>query len=393
MLFIGEGSTLAHAARVLALAAALPRSRYEVLLALPERYRDWVPTGVTWLPLETQDEAVFAVRLTEARPLFSAKTLARYHALDLEMLNELRPDVVVGDLRLSLAVSAREAGVPYIAISNAYWSPDQPLRLERPALHALRWMPPPLAELVFRILVPGALRGHVRPLHKLMTARGMKMRLDVQRIVTEADVTLYADIPGLFPLVKDSPRQRLLGPVLWTPPVELPSWWNELPADRAVAYLSLGSSGDPRVLERLCGWLEQAEFTVMVATAGRASMAPGPNRYIADYLPGPLACERADIVVGNGGSPMATQALMAGKPVLGVCSNMDQFLNMRALRARGAGLALRADRLRQGRFERAVDRLLGPRPCRAAETLRKEGAAMNPSAVLAEVIDGVVGRR
>ena len=39
------------------------------------------------------------------------------------MLAEIAPDLVVGDLRVSLSVSARLAGIPYVAIANAYWSP------------------------------------------------------------------------------------------------------------------------------------------------------------------------------------------------------------------------------------------------------------------------------
>lgn len=35
------------------------------------------------------------------------------------MLAEIAPDLVVADLRLSLSVSARLAGIPYIAIANA----------------------------------------------------------------------------------------------------------------------------------------------------------------------------------------------------------------------------------------------------------------------------------
>ena len=42
---------------------------------------------------------------------------------DLELIRRIEPDVVVGDFRLSLAVSAPMAGVPYIALANAYWSP------------------------------------------------------------------------------------------------------------------------------------------------------------------------------------------------------------------------------------------------------------------------------
>ncbi len=125
VLFIGEGSTLAHAARPLALAAALPKRRYEVFLAVPERYRQWVPPQVQWLPLQAQTPAEFTDRLQRGLPVFSRTRLEAYYEEDLALFEATRPQVVVGDLRLSLAASARMARVPYATISNAYWSPDQ----------------------------------------------------------------------------------------------------------------------------------------------------------------------------------------------------------------------------------------------------------------------------
>lgn len=48
------------------------------------------------------------------------RTLRKYVEADLRVLDEIAPDLVVGDLRISLSVSARLAGIPYIAIANAY---------------------------------------------------------------------------------------------------------------------------------------------------------------------------------------------------------------------------------------------------------------------------------
>ena len=41
---------------------------------------------------------------------------------DMEAIAAIGPDLVVGDLRMSLATSARAARVPYVAVTNAAWT-------------------------------------------------------------------------------------------------------------------------------------------------------------------------------------------------------------------------------------------------------------------------------
>jgi UDP:flavonoid glycosyltransferase YjiC (YdhE family) len=64
------------------------------------------------------------------------------------------------------------------------------------------------------------------------------------------------------------------------------------------------------------------------------------------------------LVICNGGSPTSQQALAAGVPVIGIASNLDQFLNMQAIEAAGAGVLSRADRFREDRFRSLVQRTL-----------------------------------
>jgi UDP:flavonoid glycosyltransferase YjiC (YdhE family) len=393
VLFFGEGSTLAHAARPLALSAALPSDRYEVFLATPERYRNWTPKAVRWLPLEAQPPEVFAERLKSGRPLFSHERLQAYAAQDLVTIEDVGPDVVVGDFRLSLAASARKAGVPYISISNAYWSPDRPLRPIRPTVDMFGGWPTPAAAAAFQLLRPLTLRWHAKPVDELLAAHGLeRIGRDLRRAFTEADITLYADLPGLFPDVVETARRRFLGPIAWEPPVELPPWWRNMPVDKPIAYVTLGSSGEIGTLERITAWLLDMGHAVMLATAGRARVeGDGERLFVADFLPGLLACERADLVVCNGGSPTTTQALLKGRPVLGVASNMDQFLNIRAVRALGAGAGLRADGLNRRRFEDTVNRLSGFKAARAAAALALQGQTQAPHRVLIEAIESLVG--
>ncbi len=392
MLFIGEGATLAHAARPLALAAALPKHRYEVYLAAPGRYHPWASRGVQVLPLNAQSPEAFAKRLARGVPIFSRRRLEAYFDEDLQLIGQVQPHVVVGDLRLSLAASARVAGVPYISISNAYWSPDRPLHPARPVLDRFRGWPEPLAQAAYRMMVAAALRWHATPVDELLAAHGQEpLGKDLRRAFTEADATLYADIPALFPDVPESPRRRFMGPVIWEPPIEAPPWWDLVPEDKPLAYVTLGSSGDAEAPGAIAGWLTAMGYAVILATAGRAQLyGDDETVFVADYVPGYAACERADLVVCNGGSPTSSQALLKGRPVLGICSNIDQFLNMRAVQGRQAGLGLRADTLRRGLFEAAVNRLSGFKAMKAAALLATGIDDQAPGRILAETIERLV---
>ena len=53
----------------------------------------------------------------------TSSSLDRYVEEDLRLIDSFRPDVVVGDFRVSLAISARKARIPYVNVTNAYWSP------------------------------------------------------------------------------------------------------------------------------------------------------------------------------------------------------------------------------------------------------------------------------
>jgi UDP:flavonoid glycosyltransferase YjiC (YdhE family) len=155
-------------------------------------------------------------------------------------------------------------------------------------------------------------------------------------------------------------HHRYLGPVLWSTKTPLPQWWNELPDDKPVVFLTFGSSGQSDLLPMALDVLSQLPVSVIAATAGKIALADVPdNARIADYLPVDIACRRAQLVICNGGSLTTYQALASGVPVIGICSNMDQLLNMQALENLGAGLLLRAARTSAEDIFRTANTILG----------------------------------
>lgn len=348
VLFFAEAVTLAHVARPIALAQGLDDSIYECAIACDTRYEHFLQNGPwTHIPLHSIESARFLRSLAQGSPVYDLETLRGYVREDLALIERFEPDVVIGDFRLSLSVSARLARVPYVAISNAYWSPYCARQgFPMPVLPMTKMLPLPLAGAIFRCASPFVMPRHCSALNRLRTDNGLpSLGSDLRSTYTDADLALYADDPALFTLHGAPANHRLLGPVLWEPKMPQPMWWNSLPVDRPVVYVTLGSSGPRGLLGKVLQALSDLPIFMIASSAGQdVGGLSQRNAFVAPYLPGTTAAARSSLVICNGGSLTSYQALSAGVPVLGIATNMDQFLNMEAVTRLGAGSMLRSDR-------------------------------------------------
>jgi UDP:flavonoid glycosyltransferase YjiC (YdhE family) len=389
ILFFAEGATLAHVARPFLLANSLDAGRFDITFARPAAF-SWLTADAAFpvANLPCLDATAFARKLEHGAPLYDYTILRDYVATDLDLIDTAKPDVIVGDFRLSLSVSARLRGIPYITICDAYWSPEQPLNPPLPVLAFTPYVPIPLAQGLFRWIAPLAMRRHAAPLERLRAEHGLtSLDHDLRRCYTDADLRLLANFPDLYPEVKPSPHAAFIGPIAWSP--EYRGGLDFLAEGAPYIYVTMGSSGDPRVLSTLIPVLERTGMNVLVASAGkplRTDRFSSATR-VFDYLPGDLLCRHAHWVVCNGGSPTTNQALANGVPVLGIARNMDQFLNMRAIESSGAGLVLRADRVNEARLRQVITRLLGDASfARRADLLARD---TSPTLTLTQAIDGL----
>lgn len=368
ILFMAEAVTLAHVSRLAVLAESLDPSMYEVHFACEDGY-DFVFKNKHFQRwhLPCASPAEFLRKLASGNRLYDYSTLQNYIEQDSELIGKVRPDAIIGDFRLSLAISAPVNKVPYVTVTNAYWSPYAQQQFPLPEHPMVRLCGVTLAELCFRAARPAIFAYHIRPLNALRRRHGLPAFDSLPDAYTHADYTLYADLPELVPTRNLPSNHHYIGPIVWSPDIASPSWYDKVQTDSQSIYVTFGSSGRFDLLPEVIDALSPMPVNVFVATAGRCSL-PGKlpdNVYVATYLPDTFA-GLSDLVICNGGSPTVYQALVKGKPVIGIASNMDQFLNMKYVSRAGAGLLLRAGRTSSTKVRSAVETLLRGNEYRAA---------------------------
>ncbi len=394
ILFIAEAVTLAHVARPVVLAQSLDASQWEVRFATDSRFERVIGA----LPFAVESVWTIAPErfrhaLERGSLIYDAASLDRYVAEELRLIESFRPDVVVGDFRVSLGISARKAEVPYVNIANAYWSPHAAVRHVVPEITLARILPLGVAQALFDVFRRPGYAVHSLPVNKIRRRYGLApLPLDFRWAIVDGDVTLYADIPEVVPMRTLPAGHRFAGPIPWSPSVKLPDWWQEVEAAAAVqriVYVNLGSSGVEGVLARVLTALELLPVTVIAATAGRKERLPATgNSHVAEYLPGDECVRLAGVVVCNGGSPAAYQALAQGRPVIGLAANADQFLNMAAVDDAGCGVLLRAHSDDHSAIREAVSRAMSDeRLAHGAHTARNSIASRDPAKVLQTALD------
>jgi UDP:flavonoid glycosyltransferase YjiC (YdhE family) len=173
---------------------------------------------------------------------------------------------------------------------------------------------------------------------------------------------------------------------------QFPVWWEQIPKNRPLIYVTMGSTGRVGVVDEVIDALRELSVSVLLATSGRVKHDSYPeNFYVSEYLPGLETSKRCDLVICNGGSGAVHQAIAGGTPVLGIPSNADQYYVINALESLGGGLAIRSTHVSKPLLAQAVEKLLGDkifltRVSELNETLSQFNAEM----LLTDLVDTIL---
>lgn len=339
--------TLAHAARSSVMAQWLSRQGFNVVLYMDDFYDSVLgDLQVPRFPIGSQNPSEFSKILLAHRPVYPNRLIRDQLARDFDIIHQEKPDLIIGDMRATLQVSARCTSIPYLNITNAYWSPaaQRPYYIDRApfaGLFGYRFY-----DWVLNRIFPLVVWPHTAPMNALRRENGLPpLGNSIEALYTDADYVAYCDLPDLFDLRNLPANHRMIGPILWSPVSGSQVWAERLNPHKKLIYICLGSSGDNAILPAVVQQLAGQGVQLVISTSGKPWKGPmGPDIHVFPWLPGDDVCAQADVVICNGGSPSVLQALSKGAYVIGVCSNMDQLLNMHYIERTGVGKMLRTSK-------------------------------------------------
>ena len=402
ILFVAEAVSLAHVARPSVLANTLDTDEFEIHFASNGQF-SICHTNDAFVhhrinSIAPQD---FLRRLSAGSPLYTYGELAAYIDEDRALLDAVGAEIIVSDFRLSLAISARLSKIPLLNICNGHWSPYVVgERLRAPDLAMARLIGYPLFDPIFRLAWPWASKLHVAAANRLRRQYGLAPYRSLRELYCDGDISMYADTPALVRLSEAASSSHLfIGPLIWSPEMPLPPWWPEVAGrSEPPIYITLGSTGEVDLLPRIVDACRREGARCLVSTAGRGDFqASAPDVYTQAFLPGSQAAALSSLVICNGGSATAYQALAQGCPVLGICSNLDQVMTMQGVAAAGAGEFMRAGEATLSRLRESIRRMHSQRRyAERAQGIQASFASFDPNKLFPALVKDVrdrVGRK
>ncbi len=359
ILVIGDSMSLAHVARAMMLARRLEEEGHRILFATGAAHQQLVqqegfnPCEVDCVP---PAQALAAIR--RGSHIFDRTTVRRYVESDLTLIDQTSPDLIIGDMRMSLNVSAELAGVPYWNIVSGYMTPFYSAEEHPPETFPIvRLLGQRISRAIFPALKQLTLKQFARHFNRYRKQQGLRPVENVLDVICSPHGNLIADLPEYAPCDNLPDHYRYIGPLIWEPKLPEPEWLSDLQPDQPTVYVTLGSTGDEQSAVRLLTLLRDHGYQVLTTTGGRFDGVP-EGIFATDYAPGSALLRHSQAVICHGGSLTVYQAISEGVPIVGIPTFHDQETNMDRVTALGWGIEVRPGRWQPDDVLTAVKKVL-----------------------------------
>lgn len=311
-------------------------------------------------------------------------------------IEEERPDALLVDINTWGAMATAEvSGMPW-----ATWCPyflPTPSRDAPPFGMGLAPARGALGRLRDRLLSPvlfGIYNRQAPELDAVRAQLGASPVRRIERALLRAPLMLYMTAePFEYPRSDWPGSVRLVGPGVWDPPADPPSWLDELDEPLVLVTCSTEFQNDGKLVRTALEALAGEGVSVVATTAGvdPSSLASPPNARVERFVPHSPVLERAACVVCHGGMGITQKALAAGVPVCVVPFGRDQFDVARHVEVADAGTRLPAGRLRPDRLRAAVHQAMSKKA--GAEHVAAAFAAAGGPKAAADALEELLEER
>jgi UDP:flavonoid glycosyltransferase YjiC (YdhE family) len=312
----------------------------------------------------------------------SAKQLAARAPNEIALFREAKPAAVLTGWCLSVTISTRAAGVPFVNVLHStsvreYYEAGLQSWPDRSDFRFVRWlfgndqerMNRWVSRLVLKLAAPARAYNAVGRKYGLPKFRNF---IDL----IEGDHTLLADIPEWVGFSKVRPSLHYIGPLPARIDRPIPDEVASLPRDKPIVYFAMGSSGRPELVKRIIEGFEGKPYRVIAPVASlveQLSVGIPPNVLVTGLVPAHKVNPLADISVIHGGQNTVMNACLSGTPIVGIGMHPEQQANLDACVRKGFAIRLSKKRATAADVLGAIDILLRDKAAKTAvETFRRQ---------------------
>jgi UDP:flavonoid glycosyltransferase YjiC (YdhE family) len=385
ILVMPDGNWLSHVSRPFEIAKVLRKMGHNVMFASDGYYMK-LPreAGFKVFPIKTisPDHVLFVSRSGRLN-WYSYSFLKECVEEDLKLFSNLKPDLVLGDFRLSLSTSCELANIPLAVTLNASWTNYYDYKIKWRDILRIR-----------SLLWIFILTFDSTPYRKLRKDLGLDPRANIWEI-WRGDLNLIVDIPEYGPTKNLPPNFHYIGPVIWEPEIDVPDWFERIDPEKPTIYFTMGSTGYEQFFEQAVEIFKDSKYQCIMTTAGMANLSCIPeNFFVTDYAPGSKIMEKSDVVVCQGGNGTIYQAMSRGLPIIGLPTMLDQVTNLNRVVDLGIGVYLNTHKFKQYQLVKAVEKVLSDKRYKEnSHKYRKILERYNAPKKGAELIDFYLNQR
>jgi UDP:flavonoid glycosyltransferase YjiC (YdhE family) len=361
ILVMPDGNWLAHTSRPFEIAKVLRDMGHDVVFA-GEGYYMKLPRekGFQVIPIKTLDPNTALTRSRSGRVnWFYYEFIKQCVEEELKLFDNVRPDLVLTDFRLTLSTSCELSAILLVVILNASWTNFYDVKIEAPE-HFI--VTPMLGKRIATWFAPWIKSFIVTydslPFRRFRGEKGLSLRKNIWDI-WRGDLNLIADIPEYGPTKNLPSNFHYIGPIIWEPEMEISDWLEKLNPEKPIIYFTMGSTGFARFFNQAIEIFGNSKYQCIITTAGMVYLTEIPeNFFVIDYAPGSKIMEKSDLVVCHGGNGTIYQAMSKGVPIIGIPTMPDQEFNLDRVEALGIGIHLSELKFKPSHLVEAVEKIL-----------------------------------
>ena len=284
---------------------------------------------------------------------------------EIRLFNEIKPACVLTGWCHSVMISTRVAGVPFVNVLHStstteYYKAGLQSWTDKYKFAFLSWLftEEQLSKRMSKIVLRK--KSLVKSFNTLAKKYGLKEFNNIFEVL-EGDYTLLADIPEWVGLSELRPNLHHIGPLPLRLESDIPDQIKEIPRDKPIIYLAMGSSGKPGLIADIIEGFRHKPYHVIAPVKSHITdmdLEIPSNVIVTGFLPAHKVNPMADVSVIHGGQNTVMNACLSGTPIVGIGMHPEQQANLDACVRKGFAIRLNKTRVTASAVLDAIDQLL-----------------------------------